>query len=98
MGPIEYALFAQACRLDGHVLTDSPHVNAELDCMAEAISETCKSYGMTDSLTVDFLRQAATRVHALEPEIDRRLALRRTERQILIAVGRGSKPAKESEM
>lgn len=88
MGPIEYALFAQACRLDGHVLTSSPPVRAELDCLAQAISDTCRTHGMTDAITAEFLRMAATRVHVLEPEIKGRLALRRTEQQILQALGR----------
>lgn len=99
MGPIEYALFAQACRLDGNVLTSSPPVRAELDCMAQAISDTCRIHGMTDTVTAEFLRMAATRVHDLEPEIKGRKALRRTEQQILRALGvASSETDPESEM
>lgn len=85
MGPIEYALFAEAARLDGSELTHSPHASARFDYLAQAVAETCREFGMQDDLTSCFLSIIAAKAHDLRPELKRR-ALRRVERQIMRAL------------
>jgi len=87
MDLIEYALFSQACRLQGHTLRNSPAVRADLDCMAEAISSTCKRQGMNDEEAAGFLLQAATIFHQQGPEIHKRKQLRRIEQRLLQLMG-----------
>lgn len=98
MDLIEYALFSQACRLQGHTLRNSPAVRADLDCMAEAISSTYKRQGMNDKETASFLFQAATIFHQLAPDIQKRKQLRRMEQRLLQLVGPPLEPNSEELM
>ncbi len=98
MDHIEFALFSQACRLQGHTLRNTPSVRPDLDCMAEAISTTCNLHGMNDEETAAFLLQAATIVHELGPEIRRRKHLRRMEQRLLQLVGPPLEPNSEELM
>ena len=98
MDHIEYALFSQACRLQGHTLRNTPAVRPDLDCMAEAISRTCNRHGMNDEETAGFLLQAATIVHDLGPEIRKRKQLRRMEQRLLQLVGPPPEPNSEDLM
>lgn len=98
MGPIEFALFSQACRLSGRVMLDTPPIKPALDCMAEALSITCQEHGMSEAQTAEFLLHAATRVHDLDPEIRDRRVLRRVERRLLHLLGQGPAPNSEADM
>lgn len=98
MGPIEYALFTEACRWKGSPLIGSPPVNPELDCLAEAIARTFLRQGFDDELIADFLFRIVGEVHGLEPEIKGRRKLRQMEQRLHVALGRGKKPSRESEM
>lgn len=98
MDPIEYALFSQSCRLQGRTLRNSPPVRPDLDCMAEAISTTCRLHGMSDGQTAHFLMQTAAIVHDLGPEIRKRKQLRRMEQRLLQLVGPPPEPNSEDLM
>ena len=98
MGPIEYALFSEACRWKGSPLVGSPPVDPELDCLAEAIARMCRHHGFKGEQIAEFLFQIAGTVHELEPQFKGRRKLRRIEQRLLVALGRGEKPSRESGM
>ena len=98
MGPIEFALFSQAWRLRGSVMLECPPIKPALDCLAEAITITCHDHGMSDAETAQFLLDAASRVHDLDPEIRHRRDLRRIERRMLHLLGQRPEPNSETEM
>jgi hypothetical protein len=97
MGQIEHALITAAYRMaNGIVPEDHRHpVDPTLDCMTQALQETCRIYGFSDPDTARFLMSFALRVGRLNPEIDDRRHLREVEARLMSTCGLVSHPADE---
>lgn len=89
MGPIEHALIAAAYRLSNGAIPDEFHqpVDPALDCMTQALEETCRLYGFQDKDTARFLMSMALRVGRLNSEIPERQHLREVETRLMQACG-----------
>ena len=89
MGQIEQALIAAAYRLANGVIPEELHqpVDPTLDCMAQALQETCRLYGFQDHDTARFLMNLALRVGRLNSEIPQRQQLRELEARLMAACG-----------
>lgn len=59
-----------------------------LDCMTQALSETCRLYGIAEDTIGHFLLTLAIKLGRLEGEIPERLLLRQVEQQINAAIDR----------
>lgn len=92
MGPIEHALIAAAYRMANGAIPSDLHqpVDPALDCMAEALQETCRLYGLQDPDIARFLMSLALRVGRLNSEIGERRQLREVEARLMAACGLSS--------
>lgn len=89
MGQIEHALITAAYRIaNGAVPEEHRHpVDPTLDCMTQALQETCRIYGFDESDTARFLISFALRVGRLNPEISNRRQLREVEARLMSTCG-----------
>lgn len=89
MGQIEHALIAAAYRLANGVVPPEfrQPVEPSLDCMTEALQETCRLYGIADNDIARFLMSLAMRVGRLNSEIPDRQKLREVEARLMAACG-----------
>ena len=89
MGQIEHALFAAAYRMANGAIPSEFHqpVDPALDCMTEALQETCRLYGFQDPDIARFLMSLALRVARLNSEIPDRLHLREVEARLMATCG-----------
>ncbi|MFM7549929.1 MAG: hypothetical protein ACKO7Z_03675 [Cyanobacteriota bacterium] len=85
---IEQALIAAAFRIANGSAPDGMTVPPELDCMTQAMHETCQRFGMSSEDTALFMLSLARRLQRLEPEVEHRQTLRSIERQIHAALQR----------
>jgi len=94
MGQIEHALITAAYRMaNGAVpLEHRQPVDPTLDCMTQALQETCRIYGLTEADTARFLMSFALRVGRLNPEISDRRQLREVEARLISTCGLISSP------
>lgn len=89
MGQIEHALIAAAYRMANGMVPAEFHqpVDPALDCMTEALQETCRLYGFEEHDIARFLMSLAMRVGRLNPEIPDRQQLREVEARLMAACG-----------
>jgi hypothetical protein len=89
MGPIEQALIAAAYRLANGAIPEEylQPVDPTLDCMTQALQETCRLYGLQDHDTARFLMSMALRVARLNSEIPERQQLREVEARLMATCG-----------
>jgi hypothetical protein len=89
MGQIEHALITAAYRMANGTVPEEHHhpVDATLDCMAQALQETCRIYGFSEADTARFLMSFALRVGRLNPEIGNRRQLREVEARLMSTCG-----------
>ena len=78
--PIEHALIAGAFRIAHGATPEGVTVDPELDCLSQAVHETCQRFGMSSDATARFMLSLARAVKRLQPEVQDRLELRRVER------------------
>ena len=97
MGQIEHALITAAYRMANGTVPDDHRrpVDPTLDCMTQALQETCRLYGFDDQDTARFLMSFALRVGRLNPEIHDRRKLREVEAQLISACGLSVQPGDE---
>ena len=64
MGQIEHALITAAYRMANGTVPEEHRqpVDATLDCMTQALQETCQIYGLTEADTARFLMSFALRL------------------------------------
>jgi hypothetical protein len=89
MGQIEHALITAAYRMANGVVPQEHRrpVDPTLDCMTQALEETCRIYGFSEADTARFLMSFALRVGRLNPEISNRQKLREVEARLMSACG-----------
>jgi len=89
MGQIEHALITAAYRMAIGTLPEEYRepVDPTLDCMTQALQETCQIYGFTEADTTRFLMSFALRVGRLNPEISNRCQLRELEARLMSTCG-----------
>ncbi|MEB3182929.1 MAG: hypothetical protein VKN15_00895 [Cyanobacteriota bacterium] len=89
MGQIEHALIAAAYRLANGAIPEEFHrpVDPTLDCMTQALQETCRLYGLQEQDTARFLMSLALRVGRLNSEIPERQQLREVEARLMATCG-----------
>ena len=94
MGQIEHALITAAYRMANGTVPEEHRqpVDATLDCMAQALQETCRIYGFSEADTARFLMSFALRVGRLNPEICNRRQLREVEARLISTCGLLSRP------
>lgn len=93
MGSIERALTAAAFRLiDGVVPGDTP-VEPALDCMTQALYDTCRLYGIAEKDMFKFFMSFAVKVRRLDRDVPDRQQLRQVEAQMMAVCGLG-RPAR----
>ena len=80
--PIEHALIAGAFRIANGTTPDGVTVDPELDCLSQAVHETCQRFGMSSDEAARFMLSLARSVKRLQPDVQTRLELRRVERQM----------------
>jgi hypothetical protein len=86
---IQHALLAAAYRhANGQCPPDGAPVDPALDCMTEALSDTCRLYGIAEDTIGHFLLTLAIKLGRLEADIPERLHLRQVEHQINVAIDR----------
>jgi hypothetical protein len=97
MGQIEHALITAAYRMANGTVPEehSLPVDPTLDCMTQALEETCRIYGFSEPDTARFLMSFALRVGRLNPEISNRRQMREVEARLMSACGLVSTPADE---
>jgi hypothetical protein len=83
---IEHALIAGAYRIANGTTPDGVIVPAELDCMTQAMHETCRRFGMSSDEAARFMLSLARCLKQLQPDVEQRLELRRVERQMHAAI------------
>jgi hypothetical protein len=83
---LEHALIAGAFRIANGTTPDGVQVPPELDCMTQAMHETCRRYGMSSDDAARFMLSLARCLKRLQPDVDQRLELRRVERQMHAAL------------
>ena len=89
MGQIEHALITAAYRMANGTVPEEhcQPVDPTLDCMTQALEETCRIYGFSDADTARFLMSFALRVGRLNPEISNRRQMREVEARLMSACG-----------
>jgi len=89
MGQIEHALITAAYRMANGTVPEEHRqpVDPTLDCMTQALQETCHIYGFSESDTARFLMSFALRVGRLNPEINNRRQLREVEARLMSTCG-----------
>jgi len=94
MGQIEHALITAAYRMANGTVPEQHHqpVDPTLDCMTQALQETCRIYGFTEADTARFLMSFALRVGLLNPEISSRHQLREVEARLISICGLTTSP------
>jgi hypothetical protein len=85
--PIEHALIAGAYRIANGSTPEGVTVRPELDCMTEALHDTCRRFGMNSDEAARFMLSLARCLKRLQPDVDQRLELRRVERQLQALLG-----------
>lgn len=80
--PLEHALIARAYAIANGTIPEGVAVAPELDCLAQALDETCRHFGMSSDDAARFLLSLARGLNRLKPDVDQRLELRRVERQV----------------
>lgn len=83
---LEHALIAGAFRLAHGIGPEGMVVPPELDCMTQAMHETCRRYGMSSDDAARFMLSLARSLKRLQPDVDQRLDLRRVEQQMRAAL------------
>jgi len=98
MGQIEHALITAAYRMSNGTVPEEHRqpVDATLDCMTQALQETCRIYGFSEADTARFLMSFALRVGRLNPEIGNRRQLREVEARLMSTCGLLSSPGESS--
>ena len=82
MGPYETAFFIEACCLRGSSFQPYRPLHPEITGAVRAVSEVLAAEGLPDHARADLLERIASRIHALEPELDEQRLRRRVERQL----------------
>ena len=83
---IEHALIAGAYRIANGTTPEGVVVPAELDCMTQAMHETCRRFGMSADESARFMLSLARCLKRLQPDVEQRLELRRVEQQMHAAI------------
>jgi hypothetical protein len=83
---LEHALIAGAFRIANGTTPEGVTVPPELDCMTQAMHETCRRFGMSSDDAARFMLSLARCLKRLQPDVDQRLELRRVERQMHAAI------------
>ena len=86
MGEIERAVLASAFRLLDGQLPNQP-VDPALDCMTQALQDTCRLYGVSQRDLPKFLMSLAVKVRRMDSELADRARLRQVEAQMAAACG-----------
>lgn len=96
--PIVHALITAAYRLSNGSIPQDQRlpVDPELDCMTQALHETCQVHGMGEDQIARFLLSFAIRFGQLQPEISKRLALRELEERLLASLGQAEPRLRET--
>lgn len=84
--PIEHALIARAYYIANGTTPEGVNVQPELDCLTQAMHETCQRFGMSADEVARFMLTLARDLKRLQPHVDERLELRRVERQVRAAI------------
>lgn len=82
MGPYETGFFLEACRLRDSSFQPYRPLHPEISGAVRAVSDVLAAEGLPESARADLLERIATRIHAMEPEIDEQMRRRRVERQL----------------
>ena len=82
MGPYETGFFLEACRLRGSSFQPYRPLHPEITGAVRAVSEELAAEGLSDHARAALLERIASRIHAMEPELDRQMQRRRVERQL----------------
>ena len=84
--PIEHALIARAYYIANGSTPEGVAVQPELDCLTQALHETCRRFGMSSNDAARFMLTLARGLKRLQPDVNERLELRRVERQVRAAI------------
>lgn len=82
MGPYETGFFLEACRLRGSSFQPYRPFHPEITGAVRAVSEVLAAEGLSDHARAQLLERIASRIHAMEPELDEQMRRRRVERQL----------------
>jgi len=82
MGPYETGFFLEACRLRGSSFQPYRPLHPEITGAVRAVSEVLAAEGLPDHARAELLERIASRIHAMEPELDEQRRRRRVERQL----------------
>jgi hypothetical protein len=82
MGPYETGFFLEACRLRGSSCQPYRPLHPEITCTVRAVSEVLAADGLPEHARAELLERIASRIHAMEPELDEQMRRRRAERQL----------------
>ena len=82
MGPYETGFFLEACRLRGSSFDPYRPLHPEITGAVRAVSDVLAAEGLSNHARAELLERIASRVHAMEPELDEQVRLRRVERQL----------------
>ncbi|MEB3354248.1 MAG: hypothetical protein VKM34_08440 [Cyanobacteriota bacterium] len=82
MGPYETGFFLEACRLRGSSVQPFRRLHPEITGAVRAVSEVLAAEGLPDHTRAELLERIASRIHAMEPELDEQMRRRRVERQL----------------
>ncbi|MCP9858139.1 MAG: hypothetical protein ACNA8O_12450 [Cyanobacteriota bacterium] len=82
MGPYETGFFLEACRLRGSSFQPYRPLHPEITGAVRAVSEELAAEGLPNSVRAELLERIASRIHAMEPELDDQRRRRRVERQL----------------
>ena len=81
MGPYETGFFLEACRLRGSTFQPYRPLHPEISGAVRAVSDALAAEGLPNTTRAELLERIATRIHAMEPEIDQHMKRRRVEHQ-----------------
>jgi hypothetical protein len=82
MGPYETGFFLEACRLRGSSFQPYRSLHPEITGAVRAVSEELAAEGLPAHARAELLERIASRIHAMEPELDAQRRRRRVERQL----------------
>lgn len=82
MGPYETGFFLEACCLRGSSFQPYRPLHPEITGAVRAVSEVLAADGLPDHARAELLERIASRIHAMEPELDEQRRCRRIERQL----------------
>lgn len=82
MGPYETGFFLEASRLRGSSFQPYRPLHPEITGAVRAVSEELAAAGLPDQARAELLERIASRIHAMEPELNAQMRRRRVERQL----------------